>query len=230
MATRAELRTRARVRADQDASTFPSDTQYNSMLDEAAKDVWYDFVSAGWPALRSDWTTSTQAGVGSGVPTGATFIIGVYRVDGSVFTELRRLNEGDRATMMSPTGGPATHYIVESDLTSGLGPVIWVYPPSAITLRIEYIQEFAGFTNDASVWFGPPRSDQLIVLRAAAAGCRKEDNEPAARALDREYDQLLEKSLAMASWLDMRNPATIRDVGGDAAIGVPARDPFDFNV
>lgn len=230
MATRLNLRDRARARADQDSATFPTDTQYNAFLDSAAQEVWYDLIQAGWPVSFTS-VTKTATGVQLlplGV-SGVAFVRGVFRLDGTTYTELRRLNEGDRAGLMSsPSSGQATQYSIVIDPTNGV--CLELLPvPSAGSYRVDYVAEFAGFANDAATWFGPARSDELIVIRAAVKGCRKEDNEQAARALLAEYAELFEKVTNMASWLDMRNSAKIRDVG-DAAFGMPRRDAFDFDV
>jgi hypothetical protein len=97
MATRSDIRTYARVRADQDASTFPTDAQYNTILDFAGKAVWFELVKSGWPI---SFTSVTKTATGTnpitlGVSGTIAFIRGVYRVDGTTYTELRRLNEGD---------------------------------------------------------------------------------------------------------------------------------------
>jgi hypothetical protein len=338
MATRATLRTRARTRADQDNSKFPTDAQYNLFLDEAAKDVWYDLVQAGWPIDPEDWVIdldgsesynlgtprtmasaplytgqvafvddgsdpadkngwgywvenhstpgsdliiitfdvpnrefiiSFRTGVVGGIraswlaeavnatglletigdfpsnailditPTpfdyqevfsGGTvgsdpvaFVHGVWRRDGSGLYALKRLNEGQRVTAESVTGGMAETYSLGS---AHDGMRIRVYPRQASgSVLTRVIREYPGFVTDASRWMGPARSDELIVLRAAAKGCRKEGNDQAAAQLDREYDVVLSKVQNMASWVDMRNPPTIADVSSPSR-----RDPSDWDL
>lgn len=229
MATRAQLRTRARTRADQDDSTFPSDTEYNDFLDEAAKETWYDLVQAGWPInfATVDKTAAGTNPITLGVSGTIAFIRGVSYVNGTTRHELKRLNEGDRATLESVSGTTqASHYEVRIDPTNG--PVLELLPlPSSGTYRVQYVLEHPGFAGESTEWYGPGRSDELLVLRAAAKGCRKEGNDQGAAQLDREYLLLLEKVQNMASWFDMRNPATIRDVGNMLDVG---RDPFDYDV
>lgn len=64
MPTRAQIRSRARVKADQDNSTFPTDAQYNDIIDEVAKEVWGDLIQAGWPAETENYSV-TMNGTGS---------------------------------------------------------------------------------------------------------------------------------------------------------------------
>lgn len=232
MATRLELRTRARIRADQDNSTFPTDTQYNYLIDEAAKEVWYDLVRAGWPiSFSAASATATSAFMPLATTFSVTgtvaFIRGVYWSMGGEFHELKRVNEGDRAALMSSqSNANPTHYDVRIDPTNGIG--IEVLPASAgCTIRVDYIKEFPGFSADGDSWIGPGRSDELIVLRAAIKGCRKEGNDQGARFLEGEYAYLQQCVQDMASWVNMRHSATIRDVGDPTG---RHRLPGDFDV
>ena len=61
MATRTEIRTRARIRADQDQSSFPTDAQYDYLIDEAGRDVWMDLIQGGWPVKPSSTTLSVTS-------------------------------------------------------------------------------------------------------------------------------------------------------------------------
>ena len=230
MATRADIRTRARIRADQDNSTFPTDTQYNLLIDEAAKEVWYDLVQAGWP-VRFLTASVTPAGAQYvALPaTDTVFVRGVYRIDASnQYVELRRIQEGDRASLLSSTGNSATVYDL---VMSSTGPSVELLPrDSSHTFVVEYVREYAGFSGDSDTWFGPARSDEMIVLLAAIKGMRKEGNDQGATQLEKEYARLFEKVVNMASWLNMRNPPTIRDVGGGPGISSAQRFPFDFDI
>jgi hypothetical protein len=227
MATRLQIRTRARIRADQDDSTFPDDTEYNYLIDEAVKDVWYDLIQAGWPI---NFAAATKTATGSnpitlGISGTVAFIRGVYYINGSTFDELKRVNEGDRASLMSRTGGPATHYDVRIDPTNG--PVLELLPlPSSGSYRVEYITEHPGLASDVTEWYGPARSDELVVLCTAAKAMRKEGNDQGAQQVTREYGYMLDKVQAMASWFDMRNSGSIRDVGPLEM----QRGDFDYDV
>lgn len=233
MATRAQIRSRARIRADQDNSTFPTDAQYNEYIDEACKDVWYDLVGAGWPvsfstvSLTLPSTTEipnvVSLSVEAGVAVPVAFIRGVYLLQGGRYHPLPRLNEGDRGALYSTSSQCPMHYSVQHDLSNGLGVEFLPYTPGA-SVRIEYVKEHPGLPDDADEWRGPARSDELIVLRAAIKGVKKEGRNADAESLREEYREVWMKVTGMASWVDMRNPATIRDVNSKM------RDPFDFDV
>lgn len=232
MATRLQIRDRARVRADQDGSTFPTDAQYNDIIDSAAKEVWYALIQSGWPISFTAKTAALSLSfmplaTGFFVTDTVAFIRGVYAIVGGTYIPLKRINEGDRASLMSSTGASyPTHYDIRIDASAGIGVEFLPYV-AGTQVRVEYVAEYPGFVNDASVWPGPARSDELVVLRAAAAGMRKEGNDQGAAQLDREYAQLLEQVQNMASWVDMRNPATITNVNSGFSI---ARMPFDYEV
>lgn len=227
--TRISLRTRARARADQDGADFPSEVQYNVFLDEAAREVLIDLVMSGWPLDYSTTTIVTNAvtrtyafGDVSLVPPPIAATM-VYTVFGNQFTELRRVNPGHVAALRSTgaTGGFSRFYEVRANPTTG--PVIEFFPRVAGTYFVDYINDWPGFASDGGnpVWAGPPRSDELIVLRAAAKGCRKEGRKTDAEALEVEYAALLVKVKGLASWYDMRNPAEMRD-------SRPLSEPFSF--
>lgn len=225
MATRAEIRTRARARADQDASTFPTDTQYNLFIDEAGRDAYYDLIQAGWSIRPSSTTIAVTGSQYTGLaPTDIAFVVGVFYDQGGTWREIPRIREGDRASLLTQTGGEAQGFGIHVT-TSGVS--LELLPLTTGSYVVQYIPDFTGFAGDSTAWHGPVRSDELIVLSAAAKGCRKEGNDQGAAQLDREYAVMLEKVQNMASWLNMRHSATIRDVGN------PLRGPrngFDYNV
>lgn len=215
--TRAQLRTNARARADQDNSDFPTDTQYNVYLDSAGGSVWLDLIQAGWPI---DFSTVTLAGTGAAtIALGVGSILGVHGVylkSGGDFLPLSRLNEGQRASLMSqqsPQAGFPGFYEVRINPTTG--PVIEFLPLSAAggSYRVDYVPVWPGFANDSDTWYGPIGSDELLEIRAARYGVLKEGRSgPEAQALDAEYARQLEQVTRTASWFDLRNPAMIRDV------------------
>lgn len=223
MALRSDIRTRARTRADQDGEDFPKDTDYNVFIDDSAKEAFADLVMSGWPidtltsTVVTNGSTQTYSFGGTDTVFAATM---VYTLFGNQFTELRRVNPGHMAALRSvgATGGFSRFYEVRTGVS---GSKIEFFPRVAGTYFVDYIVDFPGFANDSSVWNGPPRSDELIVLRAAAKGLRKEGRVQEAAVLDQEYDKLLLKVKELASWYDMRNPAEVRD-------SRPLAEPFSF--
>jgi hypothetical protein len=223
MATRLELQGRAKIRADQDGADFPTTTQYNGFLDEAAKETFADLVMAGWPIDYSTSTITTN-GITRVYPFGGADTVFsatmVYTLFGNQFTELRRVNPGHVAALRSTgaTGGFSRFYEVR---TAATGAVVEFFPRVSGTYFVDYIADFPGFSGDSAVWLGPPRSDELIVLKAAAKGVRKESRVSDADRLDVEYEKLLLKVKELASWFDQRNAAEMRD-------SRPLAEPFSF--
>lgn len=223
MALRSDIRTRARTRADQEGGDFPKDTDYNVYIDDSAKEVFADLVMSGWPidtstsTIATNGNTQTYSFGGSDTVFAATM---VYTLFGNQFTELRRVNPGHMAALRSvgATGGFSRFYEVRTGVS---GSKIEFFPRVAGTYFVDYIADFPGFANDSAVWNGPPRSDELIVLKSAAKGLRKESRVQEAAVLDQEYDKLMLKVKELASWYDMRNPAEVRD-------SRPLSEPFSF--
>lgn len=230
--TLAQLRTSARTRANQDDSDFPTTAQYNQYIGEAALDVFGDLVTSGYP-VDFDTTTITANGastypVAGVVPLERVFgVVGVYSLVGGVQSELKRVNEGNRAALRSSgtTGSPAEYYDLRQSFTGGTRIELLPKPTSG-TYLVDWIPDFEGLVLDADTWAGPARSDELIVIAAARKAVLKEGRIQDASVLKNEYDELLDKVKRMGSWLDMRNPAQVRDVGPTRA----ARSSFDYAV
>lgn len=240
MATRATIRDLAQLHSDQDASDFPTVTQYNTLLDSAGKRVWYDLFKAGWP-IDFSTTTLTPAGsttvlMSAGIPTPTTPIAaihGVYFVQGGERFPLHRINEGNRAglTSTSSATGYSEYYDVRINATGGY--VIEFLPKSSGVYSVDYIPGFAGFSSDGTVWPGPDCSDELVALRAAMGGVRKEGEArlSALRELKEEYADTLREITDMASWINYREPAMIRDVMSNrprSSFDYPVAGPGDY--
>jgi hypothetical protein len=226
--TRTELRTRARIRASQENLDFPSDTAYNYFLDEARKEVWFDLVGAGWPANYTSQTITATGASQYQIASGAAVlgVQGVYWVQGTLRYQMQRLDPSFKAEVLSAPTQQAVYYELLVDATQGT--VIRFYPNAASgSYQVDYIPEIAGFSNDSDVWYGPARSDELLVIRAAEKAMKKEG--PArlqeAAGLRSEYGEVFEKVTNAASWVDMRNTARIRDTQRSAV-----RDPFAYPV
>lgn len=224
-ADRANLRSRARIRADQDASGFPTDAQYNLILDECGKTIFYDLVQAGWPVQSTSQTIVANGAASYLLAAGAPIhsITEVYYIEGTTRYALQRADEERMAEYRSGFNNiQAGYYRPFVDMATGAR--IEFFPnPAGGSYQVLYIPEWPGFTNDADVWRGPGRSDELIVLMAAAKGCRKEGEVRDAEALEDEYGKLFVKVMNAASGFDQRNVPRIRDREGNVT-----RDPFDY--
>lgn len=225
--TRLQLKNRAKARADQVELDSTWDTYYNDWLDEGARQAWLDLIQAGMPV---DYTTEaiTATGAVSYAFAAGLDIVGVHGVyykQGADFFQLRRVNQGKYAQLRSASvvSGFAEMYEVRRSAT---GHVLELLPhPSGGAYSIDYVPNHPGFPNDASLWVGPPSSEQLIVLSVAAKGLHKEGSIADSQDLEREYMVLLEKVASQASFFDLRNPQQIRDVTSQ-----DTRFAFDYQV
>ena len=185
-------------------------------------------MAAGWPANFST-TTVTANGTGPYQIAAGAPVLGVRAVFynfGGQFWPLRRINPGKEALLRSLNNQTqyASFYEVRQDVSQGT--VVEIFPTMAQgTYRVDYIPDFTGFASDGALWQGPPRSDELVVLAAAAKMCKKEQNDALAKEIMAERAELFRKVTAAASWLDMRNPAQIRDEASWSS-----RTTFDYPV
>lgn len=222
--TRGTLRTNARILADQDGADFPTDAQYNVYLDQARKEVWRDLVIAGYPINYSVQTVTANGSAQYTVASSASvFAVKAVRyVQGSQRLPIPRINEAQKATIMSSVGQPqASAYEVLVD--PSVGTVIRFYPQAVSgSYEVEYLPDLPVFSSDSDTWYGPPGSDELLCLKAAAKGCRKEGRTQDADELMKDYRAMLDSLRTSASWVDLRNPATIRDQR------LQISDPFSY--
>lgn len=188
--------------------------------------MFADLIAGGWrPPISNVSVTGTGAqSYTLGLTADVYSVHGVYYVNGTSYAPLKRLNEGDRAAMMSPGGSRrAGYYSLAVDMTTG--PAIELFPPpSGGTYRVEYIPDFPGFANDAASWRGPARSDELISLDAARQGVLKEGRKDDAQTLDNEYLMGLMRVVEHAGRFDMRNPAMIREERGMGSLDLSDYD------
>lgn len=219
MATRSQMRDRARVRADQ-GDAFPTTTDYNTYVDQAAADVWRRLVGAGWKPDRTTVAITANGATSYNVGTDVHTIIEVNRLEGGQSFPMRRARDEDIAALRSLTG-QASHY----DLVGGALAALTIefFPrPSTGSYEVRYIKRFPGFAADGDNWYGPDGSDELIVLGAAIRGLEQEDGDTS--ALMRDFQDRWSEVLEQATWLDARHPQTIRDVNKWARIRVDAGD------
>lgn len=222
MATRATIRALARVRADQTNSTFPTDAEYNTLIDACASRVWRKLVKAGWRPARTTVSITATGAASYAVGTNVSLILAVNRVEGTQHSKLSRLKQEDYASYLSMPAGPGLVY----DLVNGVvaTQAIEFYPrPSTGTYEVIYISRFAGFAADGDTWIGPDGSDELVALDAAIMGLGKE-GDPATQLRD-DYATAYAAICEQADWLDATQQQVVRDVRDSSQI-----DPFSYGI
>lgn len=175
MPTRAQLLARAAVRANMDQSGFPTTSQRIDILNEQAGSLWVEMINNNYPAKRTVATINAVSGTSSysiGAP-------GLFRVEAvwdyrSTFpVPLRRANNLERSRSLD-TFGATPMYDIEVDPLAGPSVVLI---PSTLegVFKVDYFSAYPGLTDDSSFWYGPPPSDEVLVLRTAAAMVEKLD-------------------------------------------------------
>lgn len=189
--TRLQLRTQARVAADQDNSTFPTDTAYNDIINRAADLVWRRMVAVGWKpskaALQMDASLSNGSFPFPGPVATVDLVYPVTTITSVVPNgpPLHRVKIEDIPGLLSQGSGDfgkqgtqAVAYDLHAGSTSVGGNaslLISLYPPPTSGFYIAYYTpQFSGFTADGDTWLGPEGSGELIILTAAMEGARKE--------------------------------------------------------
>lgn len=234
MSTRLEIRELARLLSDQDSSDFPTNDQYNILLKFAARRVWLDVVRAGFPADFSSLNITSNGATkySTSIPLsgGLVSIKGVFSSLSGQRFELKRIQEADRAYLLSTTSsfGISEYYSASYNNTTGLN--IELFPPSSgVTYSVDFVLSFGDFVDDTTEFPGPLGSDELVAIRAAINAMAKEgDGRRAEVAVkEQDYKTLLQSVTDTATFLDARNPAKIRDVLNNNIIN---RSSFDYNI
>lgn len=231
MATRLSIRTDARIMADQENSTYPTDTAYNSIIDRAARRVWQRMITAGWMPDQSTFVMDASlSATGTFTFTEAVSTVNLVYPTTSATSiiplgqPLRRLKPEERLDLLQfGTGGGviAEAYELTQGVASGAGALatnlstlrinLFPVPRSGFYLAL-YTRAFPGFTNDADVWTGPEGSDELIILMSAIYAAQKESDPgniiPGLREqLKERYGEVTEA----AGFMDAMGQQRIRD-------------------
>lgn len=223
MPTVTELEARARVRADQDQSTFPTSAQYLSLISDAAEELWNRMVAAGSkPAQTATPITATGAAsytIGTNVLT----VLSVERHEGTERVPLARAQEEELPWLRGLSAGQAERYDLVGGATTALSLELFPNPTSG-SYTVRYIPRFTRFTAGTDNWYGSPRSDEYIVVSTAIKALRKEGDD--ARDLARELDAIFEDVVRMAPWQDAQHPGRV----ADRRFHGHFRRPFDYPV
>lgn len=226
MATRGTLRASARVAADQDNSTFPTDAAYNDFIDRAARVIWRRMLTVGWkPAKENHFITASNAA--SYLITHPVSVVHtIYQVaNGSSIIPtahpLIRLKPEDRFWLLMQSGGGgaiaydlmygAVEDLVQSGESSEKMKVELFPPQTAGFYLVNYTPQFTGFTSDADLWIGPDGSDELIILMAAIEGSRKEDNVIHVKMLRDQFKERFEEVVDHIAATDSVGQQLVRD-------------------
>lgn len=229
MTTRGQIYTSTRVAADQDTSTYPTQTAVNDIIDRAARTVWRRMIAEGWKPLRTTVTITANGVTSYPIGTDVSVVHTVHFLGnpGTQFyrVPLKRAKPEQLPDLLAfPAGMPACAYDLIGGGTSTM--TIELYPvPNSGTYEVRYTPKFAGFASDSDTWFGPDGSEELIILTSAIE-CVNKEGDPAGmvasleKRLNRRWDEIIET----AGWTDSMGQQTVRDARNRT------RYPFDYNV
>lgn len=226
MATRLTLRDSARIAADQDNSTFPTDAAYNDFINRAARVIWRRMLVAGWkPAKENHFITAATPSTYL-ITNPVSVVHTIYQVASAVSTvpisqPLIRLKPEDRFWLLLQPGSSGAiayelmHGTVEDIVQAGEANEkmkVELFPTqTAGFYLVHYTPQFSGFTSDADIWIGPDGSDELIILMAAIEGSRKEDNVVHVRLLKDQLKERFDEVIDHIQATDSVGQQTVRD-------------------
>lgn len=225
MATRAELRANARIFADQENSTFPTDDQYNIYIDNAAREMWRKMLRAGWEPDHVSLAITANGATAYNISTSVSTVLRVYRVDGGARIAIPRVKSEDLPALESQPSSPALAYTL---VGGAFGPLqIRFFPrPTSGSYEVQYVSKFPGFANDSGQWYGPDGSDELISMLAAIEGKDKEGDDT--RALYQKVERKWREVSEHAGWTDAQGQVRVRDARQQERLTGPS-DPFAYN-
>lgn len=212
MATRAELRERARQRADMERSQYISDTEIDGYLQQSWFEL-YDILVSRFEDYYSTTVTSTVASGSSEITLPADFykLRGVdYKLDGSTYATVRSFNfleRNKRARNFDRLIAGRRNLVYRI-----MGSKLLLLPENdaAGDYRIWYIPRCATFVNDSTNVNNVLDFDEYIVVDVAIKMLSKEESDIA--PLLAEKAALKVRIESMASNRDAGEPATVQDV------------------
>jgi hypothetical protein len=183
MPTRAQLISRAEIRANMDRSGFPTADQKVTILNEQAASLWAEMVNANYPARRTVVPVTAVSGTAS-YPLGVSSLLRVVavrdlRINGGLGTAawVKRANNLERSRQSVALGyTTAFTPLYDLEIDPAAGPSLVLIPNTLSgSFSVELFEGYPGLATDASIWYGPAPSDEVLVLRTAAAMREKLD-------------------------------------------------------
>jgi hypothetical protein len=220
-----ELRTAVRQRADQVNSTFVSDAELTSYVQQSAFEL-YDvmvqkygdayFVKAPPATITTDGTNEVFA-----LPTDLYKLLGVdLQTNGAPngWLTLRPFNMAERNRNWRPNAAPIVGFTSLRYRLHGTNLWLTPLPASGQTLRIWYVPRLATFTGDTDTLDGISGWTEYVIVDAAIKCMVKEESDPS--ALFAQKAALLKRIEEAAGNRDEGAPPTVSDVNGpDSASG-----------
>ena len=227
MTTRLQITDRARQKAHMEADPFV-DTAAPLFVQEAYNEVYGIYAKKGMHMLEAD-ISPTINGSASYTLTPAAgqkllMVLNVFRVDGSDYYPLKRVQPDMEASARSLTGNEACYYKIKrpNSITSSTQTIQFYPNPTSGTYTIQYVPECPLLTADGDTVLTVGCSDALMACILARKFLTRLDERN--EGLEREYLALLDEVNREAEEAEIA-PSTIQDTRRHYDI-----DPFAFRV
>jgi hypothetical protein len=219
-----QLRTATRQRADQVNSTFISDAELTSYIQQSAYEL-YDiliqkygdayFVKSPPATITTDGTNETFA-----LPTDLYKLLGVdLQTNGSPngWLTLRQFMMAERNRNWRPNASAVVGFTSLRYRLHGANLWLTPLPASGQSLRIWYVPRLTEFTGDTDTLDGISGWTEYVIVDAAIKCMVKEESDPS--ALMAQKAGLLKRIEEAAGNRDEGAPPTVSDVNGPDAAG-----------
>lgn len=212
-----QLRTHARERADQVNSTFVTDTELTSYVNQSAYEL-YDLMIQ---KFGEDYFASSDTFVTDGItdkfalPGDFYKLMGVdlqYSGGNNGWLTLRRFTMAERNRNWRPNAAPLVG--LTTLRYSVLGDMLWLtpLPMAGQTIRRWYIPRWNELTADSDTLDGISGWTEYVIVDAAIKCMVKEESDPS--ALMSQKAALTKRIEEAASMRDQGAPPTVSDVYG----------------
>ena len=220
---RADIRTRARVKADQENSTFVSDATLNGWINEAIAELHGLLLQAfGEDYFEKDHTFNTVANQEEyDLPSDFAKLAGFsMKLDGSKWTPITRYEKKDRDGLEN-LGSQSTgfRYRLRARKLS-----ILPKPSGVFACRMPYEPTAVVLAADGDVLTGYKGWEEFVVIRAAIECIDKEESDSSAKRAD--LARIISRIESEKERRDENEPSRIIDVEG--RVGVELEDLEGF--
>ena len=228
MATRAQIITRARRKADMESSPFIGSGAGSEELDlfnEAYAEVYSLMCMSGLHMLETDYTIPVDGSTTYTLPTDFFAVLHVLYSSGGEVLPLSRVQPDIETYVRSMTGNEANYYKIRA--TSTNGRTIQLYPnPDSGTYTLVYVPSCPSLTSDSDVVVERSNSNALLTALLAQKMLAKqgEVNSAVENELNRLYDEVRKESEAV----EMTQQGRIQDTR--YRTNQRWRDAFDYRL
>jgi hypothetical protein len=229
-----QLRTAVRERADQVNSTFISDSELTSYIQQSSFELYDVLVQKYGDAyfVKNPPATITTDGTNEvfALPTDLYKLLGVdLQTSGAPngWLTLRPFNMAERNRYWRPNAAPIVGFTSLRYRLAGSNLWLTPLPAASQTLRVWYVPRLTTYTGDSDTLDGISGWTEYVIVDAAIKCMVKEESDPS--ALMAQKAALLKRIEEAAGNRDEGAPPTVSDVSGsDWTTGWPGYGGFGY--